>query len=169
MPLNTPAEDQIPLATSFSCQNHEKSLRCFLILSSLQFMIVCLSSLHTQPSAAKASRRSALGRFLFTGSRLDVPERGEHTHPWYLVLWLTGVDYFSTLGYAPGIALIAAGVLCLPATGVLVLVTIFGAFPIYAEVAARSYAGQGALVSAQRAQRSYSIKRGTGNAVPVLP
>ncbi|HET9742985.1 MAG TPA: hypothetical protein VFQ00_09550 [Terriglobales bacterium] len=89
--------------------------------------------------------RNAFGRFLFTGSPLDLPESGEHTHPWYLVLWLTGVDYFSTLGYAPGIALLAAGVLCLPATGVLVLVTLLGAVPIYAEVAARSYAGQGSI------------------------
>lgn len=91
------------------------------------------------------TRRKTLGRFLAKGSPLDSTERGEHTHPWYLVLWLTGVDYFSTLGYAPGIALIAAGALCLPATGVLVMVTILGAVPIYAEVAARSYAGQGSI------------------------
>jgi hypothetical protein len=65
--------------------------------------------------------------------------------PWYAVIWLTGVDYFSTLAYQAGIALLAAGILAPVATGVLALVTIFGAVPIYMMVARRSYAGQGSI------------------------
>ena len=87
--------------------------------------------------------RSALGRWLMGESDLHgAREEGRHgPFSWRRVIWLTGVDYFSTLGYQPGIALIAAGAIAPFATSVLVLVTLLGALPIYAQVARRSYAG----------------------------
>lgn len=110
------------------------------------------SSLERYPSDDPLSRGQRVRRWLLEGL---VDSKGAHqgphaqtverTHSWWKVMCLTGVDYFSTLGYQPAIAALAAGLLSPLATIVLVLLTLFGALPVYRRVARESFNGSGSI------------------------
>nr|WP_245531630.1 amino acid transporter [Corynebacterium capitovis] len=82
----------------------------------------------------------------------------ERTYPWWQVMCLSGVDYFSTLGYQPGIAVLAAGVLAPFATMILIAVTLIGVVPVYSRVAQRSPYGMGSVAMVEKLTRGWHGK-----------
>jgi hypothetical protein len=91
-----------------------------------------------------AKRQNSLQKWLLNDASSG-QQQHKPAHSWWQVMCLTGVDYFSTLGYQPALAALAAGALAPIATSLLILLTLFGALPVYRRIARMSPHGEGSI------------------------
>lgn len=110
------------------------------------------------PVVATSPPTSPAENLILPSNRQPTSGPQHHQSFWVWVLCLTGVDYFSTLGYQPSMAFDAAGRLAPLATVLLVLVTLFGALPVYCYVAGQSFHGQGSISMLERLMRGWTGK-----------
>jgi hypothetical protein len=96
------------------------------------------SGVHTAPAPAQTT-----------------PAAPQPSYFWLWILCLLGVDYFSTLAYQPSLTVSLAGRLGPLATVVVVLLTLFGALPVYFYVAGKSAQGQGSIALLERLVRGW--------------
>jgi hypothetical protein len=115
------------------------------------------SSAGSKEAGNPSTAPEAVDPTLLTPS-VEVLKPPEHQSFWLWVMCLTGVDYFSTLGYQPSIAFEAVGLLAPLATVVLVAVTLFCAVPVYSRVAEESPLGQGSIAMLERLLSGWTAK-----------